>query len=948
MLRRALSTSALLATFATATLAACGDDAPTSEPGPYDDLPVAETISGTGVSAPVDIVRDTYGVPHVRARTVEDLAFAQGYVMASDRIQQMDLFRHFAAGRVAELFGALDAGQIDADLDMRLHQFEARATESYQTLAASSAPADQELVTFLTRFADGVNRYVADLRAGTRTLDPAVQVFFDAERFREWTPVDSLVIGRLQAYELSFSSLELDETDLLERALAGFDESADPDRARRAGAFHDLVRLAPIDPTSSRDGFPGVSGAPAPRAAAPPVPAARPRVSSALLDQVRRARPSALQARLGDPRNGSNNWVVGPALAGDGVTLMANDPHLTLASPSIFWACHLTVQAAGAAAPELDVAGITFPGIPGVILGHNQHVAWGATTVNHDVTDYYLETIEPCAQGGGDCVVFDGGQVPIETFTETIRVGALGTITDEYEVTYERVPHHGPILPVIADGELQPRPAGPAISVRYTGHQPTFELAAFQGLWRARTVDEAMAAFAPFGFGGQNWVIADDAGHIGWTTRANVPARTAGCFTFDAANPGAGGVAPWWIVPGDGSCEWDGWIADAYLPQDKDPARGYIATANADPVGATADGDPFDDGTADGHVLYTGARDYDEGYRVGRISRRLEALAAEGDLDADAMAAVQADAHSNLGADLTPRILAALDDLDEELATPGTHPGLAAFAAGLSAPRRALLAEARSLLEGWTFDTPAAIGAADGSAEAMDSAATVLFNTWLVRFTAYALADEAAVVGRGPGSWLANAVVTVLLRPEQLVTGVAKETGEALLCDELATAGTIESCTYEALRALDAAITWGLAEAGDELAAWRWGALHRLTLEPLLPSSDLVVPPDDDPDASLRGGYPRHGDNHSVDASSPGLGDTDFTYGHGPAMRHITVLGQGEPRTLLALPGGQVMDTQSPHWRDLMDEYWSSNAYFELPWTTAQVRDAHEARWVVE
>src|SRR5687768_4629042 len=141
-------------------LCACGDDGPS---GPYDGLPLDERVTGTDVDAPVDVVRDEFGVAHVRAGSVGDLAFAQGYVMASDRIQQMDLFRHFAAGRISELFGALDPAQIDGDLEMRIHRFEATAQATWEELEASSDPEDVELATFLQRFSDGVNRYVADL-----------------------------------------------------------------------------------------------------------------------------------------------------------------------------------------------------------------------------------------------------------------------------------------------------------------------------------------------------------------------------------------------------------------------------------------------------------------------------------------------------------------------------------------------------------------------------------------------------------------------------------------------------------------------------------------------------------------------------------------------------------------------------------------------------------------
>jgi penicillin amidase len=881
----------------TGALIGCGDDGR----GPYDDLPIDERIDGTGVTAPVDVVRDEYGVPHLHASRIGDLAFAQGYVMAADRIQQMDLFRHVGAGRLAELFGALDPGQIDGDLFMRIHRFEAIAQATWDDLQASSDPDDAELVTYLERFSDGVNRFLDDVEAGTREIDPALLTFFDPARTAPWTPVDSLVIGRLQALSLSFSDAELRDTEMRQRALAFDTAPAGTDLGRRAGAYQDLVPVVPADPTSTRDGFPTDE----PIGARPPNP--RPPVPLELLRRVQVPRIPLLD---GEP--GSNNWAVGPDLAGGG-TLLANDPHLGLSSPSIFYAMHLTVDG------DVDVAGITFPGVPGIILGHNQHLAWGATVVGHDVADFYLEAIAPCPAGGGDCTSFEGGAVPIESWNETIQIGALGTITETRTVTYERVPHHGPILPIVVDHDVVPRPAGPAISVRYTGHERTNELAAFQGLWRARTVDEAILAMRSFGFGGQNWMLADDSGRIGWTTHALVPWRTDGCFSWDPAT--GAGVAPWWIVPGDGSCEWDGWIDARYIPHARDPARGFLVTANADPVGSTFDGDPTNT-SAEGKVLYVGAR-YDEGFRAGRITRRLAALADGGDaLTVDDMTAIQGDAYSNVGAKLTPAILAALDDLDS-------------VAGELTPDQLDRIDQAPGLLEAWRYDTPA-----DGA----DSAAAVVFNVWLVEFLARAFGDEAEVLGRAPGDWLTNGVVAVLTRPGDLRTGLAAETGEPILCDDLATPGpTIESCTLEIALALDAAIAWIRDESGlgADPAGWRWGDLHRVTLEPLIPLGALVI--DDGGE-----GFRRHGDNHVVDASNPGMEDLDFTFDSGPAMRHVTAFAGDQPRTLIALPGGEVLDTRSSHFRDLMDSYWSVNAYFELPWTVDQVIDHHETRWRFE
>jgi len=926
MVWRALLTSLLIL-----VSAACGDDA--GPAGPYDSLDIDETIAADGLSGPIDVVRDRFGVPHIYATTVEDVAFGQGYVIAADRLPQMDLFRHFASGTVAELFGALEQEQIDTDLEMRMHRMRPIAEETWAEITGSSDPGDIEMAAFLTRFSDGVNHYMQQLRDGERQMDNAVAVWFDPHRTEPWTPVDCLAIGRLQAWNLSYSDRAILETESYELSKQRFDDAdpgTQPEHFARAGAFFDLFAFQPMDTTTTIDGFAGGSARVVDKTQ-------RPKVPLSLLAKVRNTLTPKKVGRfvMRDPRNGSNNWVIGPEHAG-GDVLLANDPHLQLSSPSIFYLNHLTVPG------ELNITGITFPGIPGVILGHNEHVAWGATTANHDVSDFYLEEIVPCTSGGGDCVLFDGGEVAIESWTETVDVGALGTIVDTLEVTYERVPHHGPIIPEIADHDLVPRTSNNAISVKYTGHTPTNELRAFYLLWRTKSVAEAQTAFESFGFGAQNFVIVDDQGNIGWTTHALVPKRSDGCFTFDqTTNPG--GVAPWFVLPGDGSCEWEGYFSAENIPQAVNPAKGYIATANADPIGGIADGDPLNQPTVEGHLHYIGSRDYAQGYRVGRITRRIDSLIASGTpLTSMDMESIQADTFSNYGDAMTPHILAAVQKMTEEAASPGTHPNISTYVSGLNPTDIARLEAAAARLDEWTGETTAVPTTAT---EIADSSATVLFNAWATYFIARSVGDELNLMGRGVSSQTANAAFRLLERSDDLVTGLSVDTGEALLCDSLSTV-EIESCTQLIIVALFQAVTWASGEFNStDMDNWWWGDLHRLTLEALVPADELNVPPPGEPEPT-KGGYPRAGDNFSVDASSPGFGDRFFEYAHGPAMRHVTAWTPGgQPRTRIALPGGQINDRDSGHFRDLMDDYWSVNEYFDLPWSTDEIISNAETRW---
>lgn len=906
----------------------CGGGSSTPK-GPFDAVPASETIKVEGLDGPVDIVRDQFGVPHVHATTLGDAAYASGWIVAHDRILEMNLLRAFATGTVGELFGALDPGQIDTDLEMRMHRMKPLAEETWAMLSQSSDPLDQEIATGLSRYADGVNAFVAAVAEGDQQLADDILVWFDPTRFTPWTPADSLAIGRLQAWSLSWDDADLWRTERFEAARAMFDESADAERARRAGAYFDLFPTMPLDPVATIDGWPNVGADTGTRARE----GRRPRAPLALLTDARRALApkTALAARINDPENGSNNWVVGPSLGG-GKALLANDPHLQLSNPSVFYLIHMTVPG------QLETRGVAFPGIPGIVLGHNARIAWGSTTVNHDVTDFYLEDIQPCSSGNGDCVTFDGAEVAIETWDETIRVGALGTITEEFTVTYERIPHHGPIIPRIEGHRLAPRTGSQAISVRYTGHEPTMELRAIYGLYKATSVAEAFEALDDFGFGGQNWVVIDDAGDFGWTSTARIPWRETECFSYhEATNPD--GVAPFLLLPGDGTCEWEGWMDERYIPHAISPEKGFLATANQDPVGETHDGDALNGPLVDERPLYVGS-DYDHGYRNGRITRRLEAL---DQATLDDMASIQADAHSNYGEAMRPHVIAAAAALAEELATPGTHPDLSAFAGSLTEGQASRIADAAARLAAWSLDTPAAVEGAPTAGEIADSAATTIFNAWAVSFLGRAFGDEMSLVGSGSGG-AARIGLFVFTRAKELRTGIADETGEALLCDRLGTA-EVESCTYQAVRALADALEWSEDTFGSaNMDDWRWGELHTLTLSSLVPDTGLDVPTGGEFD-TIGGGFPRHGDNFSVDASSPGLGDFDFTYGHGPSMRHLVELGPGgPPKARIALPGGQVHDPASPHYRDLMEQYWRVNAYFDLAWTTEEILGVAEDR----
>jgi len=977
----------------TAALAACEANVTS---GPFDGLPLDGDFAAV-LDAPVHVARDRYGVAHISANTIGDAAYAQGYVMAHDRLPQMDLLRRFGAGTLAELFGARDPSVIDSDLEMRVHRMTPLAEQAWATLQASSAPIDRQVVRLLDRFATGVNAYAVDLQQGKWTLDPELAPSFDPAGFVAWTPVDSLVLGRFQAFALSYTvPFELDATELYQHLREAYDTApATPAAVARRGISRDLMKLTPVGTEPTIPGFPNVAGDSGSRAdgsdarceaqvggapagpaggaeVVPGMPAAtgaaaatRPAVPQAVFDDAR-----ALFARqlhngplgaLGPhafvhPLAGSNSWAVGSQLTGTHV-MLATDQHLQLSNPSMFYPTHLIVKDADGdpdtttpGLGALDVIGVTFPGIPGVILGSNGAVAWAGTVSEHDVNDIYLEQIAPCGGGAGDCVAWTdpagvARQVPIQTFTEEIKIGALGMITGSKTATYEVVPHHGPIIPTIdrAAHEIVPRTAATALSVRATGDRPTFEIRALYNLAGAGTVCGGFRALTDITYGSQNWTLIDNQQQIGWSTQAYLPVRKPAAYAWDPLT-NQDGLAPFFVLPGNGAGDWieDHRLAPRLVPHAIDPAQGYLVTANADPVGATFDGLPLNQGVADGEPLYAGVS-YAAGLRQARITTLLQQLARSGaGMTLDDMAAIQRDTHSSVGDKLAPPIRAALARLDSPTGPPTD---LAPYLTGLVPADRTRLDTARALMAAWTFATPAAIDGPDP-----DSAATALWNAWMHFFIERTLADELAVirfdVWRLDDNQLVRIVYAMLTDPASFVT--SPTTQQPILCDNFAVAGPDDSCTKVILQAMVDAMTHLASPQGfgtADTAAWRWGKLHRLTLTPLVPNPalNLPVPADGEP-----AGFPRAGDNFAVNRSDPGWRDLDFSQrADGPAQRFLAEARPDQPITVRwALPGGVIFDRRTKHYRDLLDEYYLPDQQFEAPYSIDQIVAAGELRWV--
>lgn len=866
----------------------------------FSDVPLMETLDAPGLSAPVEVVRDDYGVPHIKGETDADVVYAQAYMMASDRFIQMELGRRQAAGTLSEVLGNSVPTIVDTDVSYRMHHLKQNGERIWAALQASSDPVDKKCALLLGSFTRGVNAWLADLRAGKRALPSQVADTFKAAAIEPWSEADSLALGDLQAFNLAFDA---DGEVALSTHEAGeakaFVGSSDAVKASRVGFVGDFYRFAPFDATFTVDGWPNAKLA---TNAAPNKGRGGSKRDSkgylALLEKAGRSLRGVGLDRMRDPSRGSNNWVVSGKHTASGLPIVANDTHLSIGQPAIFYLSHLQSR------EGLDLMGVQFPGIPLVILGMNRRVAWGGTVNYIDVTDVYRETVKDC--NGTKCVVWKGQDVPLTPRVETFKIGSPGLVSTTKQVTIWDVPHHGPILVRSLGGNAEPLGAE-ELSIRYTGHEPAPLFKAVYGLATAKTVDDAKAALdANFKYGGQNWVMGDDSGNVLWTQSVRVPRRPKG-------------TRPWAVMPGDGSAEWSGDHDVKLVPASRNPDKGFLVTANADPLGVTADNDPMNEPEVDGFPLYLAA-DYDMGTRVGRITKRIAAAIADGKkLSRDDMANIQADAYSEVGEALAPAFLEGARALADELATPGKVPGLGPVLAAMGTPSKAALTAATEAVAAWSFGTPA--GNDGESPESLrDSRATLLVAVFTTRLAKNVLADELSAVGASlGGSRPTRMLATLIKTPDVLKT-------KTTVWDDLNTP-EVETRAVMLARSVAQALDFitGNAELGPSPDGWRWGKVHRLVSTfPL--SAALSQPP-----------VPRHGGDGTVDVAFHGANDDSYDFSSGPAIRFVAEMDPAAgPRARNVTPGGQIFYKESPHFGDLFAR-WVNNEAVDLAFTTSDI-----------
>ncbi len=530
------------------------------------------TINVVGLKEEVRIIRDRWGVPHIYASNPEDLFYAEGYTHAQERLWQMEFNRRLTSGTLSELLGEIP---LDIDMFMRTIGLRRAAQASARFIQGRG---DKLTRTLIGAYIKGINEFIE-----THLDNPPFEYRFLGLQPSAWTLVDTTACGLLLAWQLSVNwDNEVLRADLIERL--------GEKRAR------DLLPFYPPEASLIIPSH-GVFR----------------EMAASLLERQKKATGSLSSDAV---RPGSNNWVIDGSKSTTGMPLLANDPHLFIGMPSIWYEAHLVV-------PGFNVIGVTFPGLPQVFIGHNERIAWGFTNLGSDVQDLYVEKLNP--KNHRQYLYKDkweDAEVCLEQFP--VR-GREEPVTKEVLIT-----RHGPIIDSILQGMTNPevkKGLRQTVALRWTGHEPSHSALALQGLIKlnqSRNWKEFREALRLCGLISQNVVYADVEGNIGYVANSIIPIRAKGQ-----------GLVP---VPGwTGEYEWKGYIPFDELPSAFNPPTHFFASANNKIV--------------DNDYPYLITHDWLPAYRVRRI---VQMLTAQEKLSIDDFKKMQADVYSLQARELVP------------------------------------------------------------------------------------------------------------------------------------------------------------------------------------------------------------------------------------------------------------------------------------------------------
>ncbi|HAV75884.1 MAG TPA: penicillin acylase family protein [Anaerolineae bacterium] len=571
-----------------------------------------------GLDAPVDVYRDNMGIPHIYASTPNDLFFAQGYIHAQDRFWQMDFWRHVGSGTLSEMFGK---SQVETDMFLRTLGWRVTAEQEYANLNPISK-------AILESYVAGVNAYLKDHDTTALSFEYAILGLLSPDyKIEPWTPINSLTWGKAMAWDLRGNMGDEIERAVLLKTLTP---------AQVAELFPPYPQDHPVIVNRIGDGTSAKAPVQTQAFEIPDETLATLQHNASLLDFA--------LGPLGDGI-GSNSWAVSGELTSTGMPLLANDPHLGIQMPSIWYQAHLECRQVNDECP-FNVAGFTFAGVPGVVIGHNDRIAWGFTNTGPDVMDLYIERVNP---DNPDQYEVNGEWVDFETRTETIDI--VGG--DPIEITV-RLTRHGPVIsedygPLKNEGDPDDKEFVPfkdragvdlpehyVIALAWTALTPSTP---FQAIWRfnsAKNWEDFRRGAEEFHVPAQNLIYADVDGNIGYQMPGDIPIRANGDGTLPV---------PGWTD----DYEWTGFIPFEEQPYTFNPPEGYIVTANNQ--------------VPPHNYKHLITYDWDYGFRAQRIVDMIEG--APGKIDIPYFQSMQGDAF-DANAQLYVPILMSTDGLSTD------------------------------------------------------------------------------------------------------------------------------------------------------------------------------------------------------------------------------------------------------------------------------------------
>ncbi len=526
-----------------------------------------------GLHEGVEVLTDRYGVPHIYAQNEDDLYFAQGYIHAQERLWQMELNRRTASGRLSEIFGkiAIETDRFSRRLGM------------HRAAAAEVPRLSEHSKRILDAYAHGVNAYIEHNKN-------KLPIEFSLLRFKPtpWQIMDSILWAKMMGWNLCGNW----ETEIIRARIVAM---LGAKRAAKLEAGYDPKHPLIIPPGVEYRG-----------------------VNLGMLEQYEQLKQLSGFGIMG----ASNNWVVDGTMTTTGAPILCNDPHLGQAAPSIWYECHLV-------AGDTDVIGASFPGTPGVVIGHNQHIAWGITNAVSDAQDLYIEKFNPQNPRQYE---YQGKWEEAQVIREEIKVrGAKTPLIEEVCIT-----RHGPILTSLPSSNKDNQAgkngtdaasAELPLALRWTGLEQCNVISAVQKMNQATNWEEFRDALRDWDVPPQNLIYGDKKGNIGYVMAGAIPIRARG----QALLP-----SPGW----SGEYEWTGFIPFDELPQTYNPERHFIVTANNRVV--------------DDDYPYYITNEWLNGYRAQRIR---DLLTSKGKLAPEDMAMIQADQYALPAVEIVPHIL---------------------------------------------------------------------------------------------------------------------------------------------------------------------------------------------------------------------------------------------------------------------------------------------------